>query len=690
MNRALDTPAVEGLARLVKSTVENSRIKSLGEDKHQVIYDLTNLLGAKHWTEVERAINWSPASGAAFAIRWSEGRNTADRVEKESSRRFPGMRAIDLGRGFFEWRYLDEEEVAANELADFSQGLVERVAPLPRMPAEAMLVPRHVALDGTSLATYIAWQTGSEDNVAFHVEPSQEPHLFRVEYGAAVNRPLYVNAHQYFVTTGKGVARSLSVLERYANEFDSGRTIVEYDEIRNTVVAAHLDPMTRKARGMLAKRLGCATWDLSVRLSYRSKDGVGRLESLQAASARVTGKDSEARLAKWRDCADILPGPSRAYKVTEDESGTVTFSYFDDALKRLVNYDWSAEFSLARVPFAIDENGALISMALIESNILLGGIPGGGKSGGSTALIAGMSQIEHVALIGLDPKMVELLPWRDRFSIVATDDDHASFVLAALLGEMDRRYVWLSENYDRTKAKKFSESMINLEHPLLVVVIDELAELVSGGSTKLEVDEQKFRASAIRRLIAKGRAAGIVVDTATQKPGSDIIPTSLRDLIAQRIAYSTSNPQMTETILGQGSASSGGLAHTIAASEKGVCYIINEGSREPVRARTFWVPDEDIPDLVTKTKHLKVALPWLPTEAEAKTEVAAAGGKPVEWVSVIPDANRGGGNQVAVLGRQLLPKPDPSVFALWDSQFTSFGGAAKTRAPATSPPKPLI
>ncbi len=68
----------------------------------------------------------------------------------------------------------------------------------------------------------------------------------------------------------------------------------------------------------------------------------------------------------------------------------------------------------------------------------------------------------------------------------------------------------------------------------------------------------------MRDLVARGRAAGIIVVAATQKPSADVIPTSLRDLFGFRCALRCNTPQASDTILGQGWASLGFDAAKVA------------------------------------------------------------------------------------------------------------------------------
>lgn len=250
------------------------------------------------------------------------------------------------------------------------------------------------------------------------------------------------------------------------------------------------------------------------------------------------------------------------------------------------------------VPFGIDELGEPVTIRLTESSILLGGEPGGGKSGGQTAIIAGAAQCSNVALLGIDPKRVELSPWRRRFTEIVTTPEAGTDMLTRLVQEMDRRYDMLELN----EQKKLS--VFTPEVPLIALFIDELAEILAAGVTKEEIAAEKERATLLRRIEAKGRAAGIFLSMATQKPDADTIPTRIRDLVPQRAAYRTGSRAMTETIMGAG-RSEDALAHQIDGSAKGLCYLIAEGSPQPRLVRTHWIPDEEVVDWASRTAHLK-------------------------------------------------------------------------------------
>ena len=127
---------------------------------------------------------------------------------------------------------------------------------------------------------------------------------------------------------------------------------------------------------------------------------------------------------------------------------------------------------------------------------------------------------------------------------------------------------------------------------LHVVAIDELAFYIRGGSK----EERTELTETLRDLISRGRAAGMIVIAATQKPSNDIIPTFVRDLFSFRMALRCTTPEASDTILGQGWASQGYSAATLDPTTRGVGYLLAEGS-VPVKLRTHYLDDDAIAEL---------------------------------------------------------------------------------------------
>ncbi|MCP3420341.1 FtsK/SpoIIIE domain-containing protein [Nocardioides pinisoli] len=380
-----------------------------------------------------------------------------------------------------------------------------------------------------------------------------------------------------------------------------GFSIVEWTPDADVANVAKLSPQVLGMRSRLRDELGLRDpWELELRVEP---------SVVEVLRGPALG-GSEKRIAKWRELSStIFPADDGERWVVDDraQDGTVLLRRVPDLLRQVQNYPWNAPVSLNSLPFGVCEDGTPLTLGLLELNMLFGGTPGGGKSGGLTALLCGIARLENVALIGLDPKRVEQAPWVRRFSRIAKTDYDATDVLVRLRDEMERRYEWL----ERSGLKKFGPEQFTKERPLLVLVVDELADLVAVAVDREEKAAETERSTLIRRIIAKGRAAGIVTVQATQKPQSDVVPTALRDLTQMRVAYATTNPAMTDTILGAGMAQQGGEAHMISAKERGVCFVVNETSRTPRRARTYWVPDKEVEGIAERYAHLRVDLPWL-------------------------------------------------------------------------------
>ena len=169
----------------------------------------------------------------------------------------------------------------------------------------------------------------------------------------------------------------------------------------------------------------------------------------------------------------------------------------------------------------------------------------------------------------------------------------ANEVLARLQSEMDQRY----EELLATRRRKVTPSD---PWPLEVVVCDELAHYLTSGDRKTRLEF----AERMRDLVARGRAAGVIVLAATQKPSHDIIPTSLRDLFGFRWALRCSTPQASDTVLGQGWASQGFSAATIDSAARGVGFLLHEGGL-PIRLRSFHLSDSDLEDLAVRAEKLR-------------------------------------------------------------------------------------
>ena len=249
------------------------------------------------------------------------------------------------------------------------------------------------------------------------------------------------------------------------------------------------------------------------------------------------------------------------------------------------------------VPIGIDENGEIITIDLPEHNLLIGGEPGAGKSVALASIVVAAALDEDTTLTLLDGKRVELALWApiaDRF--VGPDLDDAVDALEELRDLMDDRYLGL------LKAKRRKITRDDFEG-LHLVIIDELALYLRGGKKETR---ERF-AEALRDLISRGRAAGIIVIAATQKPSHEVVPTFIRDLFSFRLAMRCTSPEASDTILGQGWASQGYSAATIDPTTRGIGYLLAEGGT-PIRFKASYFSDEDLIVLEHRSEILRAGL----------------------------------------------------------------------------------
>jgi S-DNA-T family DNA segregation ATPase FtsK/SpoIIIE len=238
------------------------------------------------------------------------------------------------------------------------------------------------------------------------------------------------------------------------------------------------------------------------------------------------------------------------------------------------------------VPFGIDEDGLQVAVTLMYRNLLIGGEPGSGKSSLLNTIIAHTALCRDVRLWLFDGKIVELGPWAAVADVfVGNDIALALDRLRALQAEMDRRYACLWA----ANARKIGPAD-GLD--AVACVVDELAffSVTVGGK-----DQQEEFRTLVRDLVARGRAAGIIMICATQRPSADINPTSLRDLFGYRVAFRCTTDSSSDIILSQGWASEGHSAKDIAPDDnyRGVGYLLAEGGI-PRRFKAAYLDDGQI------------------------------------------------------------------------------------------------
>ena len=244
--------------------------------------------------------------------------------------------------------------------------------------------------------------------------------------------------------------------------------------------------------------------------------------------------------------------------------------------------DLTVERSLwDRLSPGIDEEGRLVEIYLPEHSFLIGGEPGSGKTVFLTVLLMFIICCPQVQLYIFDGKEIDLIGYIPlTVESVGCDIKRAIEVMQQLREVMADRYATL-----RKLGLKKIDRTCGFSH--IVVLIDELAFYVTSGK------EGKEFAEALRDLIARARAAGIIVILTTQKPSADTVPTNIRDLISHRVAFRCGSIDASATILGQGWAGEGYSASSISVSDRGVGYLLGDTGL-PQLFRSYYVtPDQE-------------------------------------------------------------------------------------------------
>ena len=241
----------------------------------------------------------------------------------------------------------------------------------------------------------------------------------------------------------------------------------------------------------------------------------------------------------------------------------------------------------APVHLGIDEAGRPVRVDLAERNLLVGGEPGAGKSVALNLIVGHAALSTDCRLVLVDGKRVELGAWREAAEqFVGPDIDQANKVLRGLREEMDDRY----EQLLHTGRRKITAGS---GLPPILVVFDELAYF---SATVGDRKQQTEFVALVRDLVARGRAAGLIVVAATQRPSADIVPTSLRDLFGYRWAFRCSTGASSDVILGHGWAGRGYSAADVDPAARGVGWLIAEGG-VPRRMRSAFLTDKQVHEL---------------------------------------------------------------------------------------------
>jgi DNA segregation ATPase FtsK/SpoIIIE-like protein len=226
---------------------------------------------------------------------------------------------------------------------------------------------------------------------------------------------------------------------------------------------------------------------------------------------------------------------------------------------------------------------------------MIAGSTGSGKSVCINSILTSIlvhSSPEEVRMILVDPKVVELSVYNGVPHLimpVITDPKKAAGALNWAVIEMQRRYKLFEEGQVRD-IKGFNEKYKDdsqVEHlPLILIVIDELAELMMVAAKEVE--------TYISRLAALARAAGIHLLIATQRPSVDVITGVIKSNVPSRIAFAVSSSIDSRVIL-----DSNGAEKLLG---KGDMLYAPLSAPKPIRGQGAFVSDKEVESIVSKLK----------------------------------------------------------------------------------------
>ncbi|MCL2433362.1 MAG: DNA translocase FtsK, partial [Clostridia bacterium] len=221
---------------------------------------------------------------------------------------------------------------------------------------------------------------------------------------------------------------------------------------------------------------------------------------------------------------------------------------------------------------------------------------------------------EKLWMILVDPKVVELAVYRDIPHLktpVVTDPKKAAGALSWAVAEMERRYrafgetgVREIEGYNRKREAAKEEAL-----PYLVVIVDEMADLMMVAPKDVE--------ESVCRIAQLGRAAGVHLIVATQRPSVNVITGLIKANLPSRIAFATASQIDSRTIL------------DYAGAEKllgrGDMLYYPSGASKATRVQGCFVSDDEVEDVVSYVKNQLAPVEY--DEAIAAHEIEIASNK---------------------------------------------------------------
>jgi S-DNA-T family DNA segregation ATPase FtsK/SpoIIIE len=244
------------------------------------------------------------------------------------------------------------------------------------------------------------------------------------------------------------------------------------------------------------------------------------------------------------------------------------------------------------VPLGRDVNGHHMLHDLTKMpHLLIAGATGSGKSVCLTTIISTFlltQSPEQLKMLMIDPKMVELTGYNGVPHLlcpVVTEMDKVVAALRLVLQEMERRYTLFSKlgvrNLDGYRLKVMDEPAAEAI-PYLVVIIDELADLMMTSPDDVE--------GVLCRLAQMGRASGIHLIIATQRPSVDVLTGLIKANVPARIAFAVTSLTDSRVVLDMPGAE--------RLLGRGDMLFMPPDAAKPTRIQGAFVEDKDVQYIV--------------------------------------------------------------------------------------------
>ena len=315
-------------------------------------------------------------------------------------------------------------------------------------------------------------------------------------------------------------------------------------------------------------------------------DGMAANERRRVQVGSILAREKDLALAISAPSLRFEPVPGEALLGLELPTPTPSKVTMREVME---SQDFRKIVGKGGLPIALgaDAGGEPVAMDLAAlPHMMIAGATGSGKSVCINSIIASFLMTkppDQLRMLMIDPKQVELTPFNGIPHLVLpviTDVDEVSPMLKGLVREMNRRYKQMSEINTRNIAGYNAKAKDPL--PFIVLIVDELADLMMVGGAEVE--------HSLVRLAQMGRASGIHLVLATQRPSKEVVTGLLKANVPAKVAFAVATQVNARVIL-----------DAVGAEKllgKGDMLLANNDSPQPRRVQGTLVLDEEIEQLV--------------------------------------------------------------------------------------------